>query len=220
MHPIPSPNSRRIAARIALLFLAGVIGIALFVLISETILDQQAVLDWDTEVAQDFYDARRPALTDAADVLDVIGSAGAWVWGIGLGALLIVRREWRLLAVWALVIGGGKLVNIGLKDWFERPRPVFEDVSGVAEYSYPSGHATMAALVYGMLAYLVWQWVRDRRARIAAAAGALTMILVIGLSRLVLVVHFPSDVIGGWIAGGLWVGLCVGIHRAVLMGRR
>jgi undecaprenyl-diphosphatase len=75
--------------------------------------------------------------------------------------------------------------------------------------SFPSGHALTSAAVYGTLAFLVVRAGRTRRMRRATLAGAGLLILGIGLSRLYLGVHYPSDVIAGYLAGFAWATWCV-----------
>jgi membrane-associated phospholipid phosphatase len=117
-------------------------------------------------------------------------------WGVSwkLGARLFV----------ALVLS--VYVNAAIKDWVREPRPFdyggVESVIRPGEFSFPSGHAQHAVLVWGLLAAHV-----RRRSFTLAAAG---IAFLIGFSRVALGVHFPSDVLGGWILGGL---LAVLYHR-------
>jgi len=129
---------------------------------------------------------------------------------LALGVLLTLhRRNWRAVVVgWVLVMGGGKLVEAVLKHTFHRTRPIgalhyLTDPS----YSYPSGHAMGSMIGYGLLAYLVLLRVRRPMARAAVTATAALIILAIGLSRLVLAVHYFTDVVGGFAAGAVWLSL-------------
>jgi undecaprenyl-diphosphatase len=110
--------------------------------------------------------------------------------------------------VWLGSILGGRLLSIGLKLVFRRERPpvsnrlVFEDT-----FSFPSGHSVFAAVFFTMLAVMLvrvipprWFW-----GRVAAVAACLTTAVTIGLSRVWLGVHYPTDVAGGLILGLGWV---------------
>lgn len=186
--------------------LAGCAAMLLFAVLSVPILDLVAVRDFDAESATWFHAHASPAVQDVFGVITAFGSPVLWVLGFGLGAYLIARRNWPLLAGWALAMVAGKLWNMGLKEWIAAPRPAFEDwTSPEGGYGYPSGHTMQATIAYGMLAYLVWRRAASRRARAALVAGAAAITALIGLSRLVLVVHFPSQVIGALLAGGLWL---------------
>ena len=112
-----------------------------------------------------------------------------------------------LLAVSTL---GGMVLTTTLKSLFQRSRPeLFDSGYEASFYSFPSGHATTAAGFYGTLALLVaWRLTGFRRWAVAAAGVAL--VLLIGFSRLYLGVHYPTDVIAGFLAAPLWV-ITVGI---------
>ena len=105
----------------------------------------------------------------------------------------------------AAILGGLLLQNL-LKWIFHRARPdllpLGVDVSG---YSYPSGHAMMSAISWFAVAALIAHLDRRRRATAFAAAALLT--ILIGLTRLYFAVHWPSDVLGGWLVGFAWCGI-------------
>jgi undecaprenyl-diphosphatase len=93
---------------------------------------------------------------------------------------------------------------------FARARP--DLASAIAEarwYSFPSGHAMGSFITFGTLAYLVlrqpWPWA----AKSAGLAVAMTMVLLVGLSRVYLGVHWASDIVGGWSAGTVWMAFAV-----------
>jgi len=101
-----------------------------------------------------------------------------------------------------------------LKTAFQRARPDIQHLIAVGGYSFPSGHAMVATVFYGMLGYLIWLNLRER-SKTAWIVPVLTALLIfsIGVSRIYLGVHFPSDVLAGFAAGGLWLtGCIVGLH--------
>ena len=115
------------------------------------------------------------------------------------GLLLSGRRQ---AALWlALVMAGGSLINPGLKRIFEAPRPdLLPHLDMVNSYSFPSGHAADNMMLFGALALLL------ARPAVSLAAGA--TIALIGVSRVWLGVHWPSDVLAGWIEGLGWLAFC------------
>lgn len=127
-----------------------------------------------------------------------------WVAVIGLAVAFVAARRpaWALRLV--VASGGGGLVVRSLKELFARARP---DVAVVeaAGYSFPSGHAFAGMVFYGMLVVLVWRATRRADARTAAAMLAGLVVLGVGLSRVVLGVHYLSDVVAGWGAGLAWL---------------
>jgi membrane-associated phospholipid phosphatase len=209
----PSPTAhRRFFARALIACIAGLL---LFALISAEVINTGPVLRFDARWAERFHVAAGPTARDVFTVITAFGSPVLYVIGFGLGAIFIWRRAWTLLAGWVLATAGTKLLNIGLKALFARSRPDFADVTLPDVYGYPSGHTMHSAAAYGMLAYFVWIGVRNPRLRAAAILGAALLTGLVGLSRLALSVHYVSDVIGGVVAGTLWLGVAISITEAL-----
>ena len=124
---------------------------------------------------------------------------------------LLVRRDWRQLAVLAVTCGGGALLNVALKQAFHRTRPSFASEFAVTSWSFPSGHAMDSLIGYGLLAY--WLSARLPRARTPILAGAVALIILIGYARIYLGVHYLSDVIAGYAAGLIWLSVCITGYR-------
>jgi undecaprenyl-diphosphatase len=101
-------------------------------------------------------------------------------------------------------------VSAVLKRWFRRMRPETARVIGVHNYSFPSGHSFGSALVYGLLAVLAATQLPGPEGRVVAGLFSL-MVLGIGLSRVYLGAHYPSDVVGGWVLGLAGLALIVTI---------
>jgi undecaprenyl-diphosphatase len=123
-------------------------------------------------------------------------------------AAVFLLRGWRRGAVLVLVtLAGAAVLDLGLKQLFARARPqAFFDYYLVPKsFSFPSGHALFAVCFFGGLAVLLSHRVRGRLARILLWAVALVLILLIGVSRVYLGVHYPTDVIGGFAVGIIWV---------------
>ncbi|MEW5930502.1 MAG: phosphatase PAP2 family protein, partial [Gemmatimonadota bacterium] len=143
--------------------------------------------------------------------------AAVWVvLAAGTAFLWRSRHRWSLLLLWISLLGA-RLLSRLLKAVFDRPRPALVDgdleVLGLRfsfpeSASFPSGHAVTSAVVYGTLAYLVVRLEPTRRMRRATLAAAAVLILGIGFSRLYLAVHYPSDVVAGYLAGFAWATWC------------
>jgi undecaprenyl-diphosphatase len=122
-----------------------------------------------------------------------------------IAVLMLFRRRWTLAATWIVATAGGGLLNVGLKALFERSRP--ERLHGFAfadGWSFPSGHSSGSFIVYGLLAYLVVIHSAPRW-RLPVGALAMTLIVCVGFSRVILQVHYFSDVLGGYAFGAAWV---------------
>jgi undecaprenyl-diphosphatase len=125
---------------------------------------------------------------------------------LAVAVLVFYREGWRLSAVLLMVsTAGGVFLTTVLKAVFRRARPELFDSGYTASfYSFPSGHATVAVGFYGALTLILAYWLRGL-ARWAVVGGGVLLVLLIGFSRLYLGVHYPTDVLAGFLAAPLWV---------------
>lgn len=142
-------------------------------------------------------------LTHAGDT-QVLAALAALV-----GIALWWRRHRLLAACWAAALAGNGLLTRGFKHAFERVRPEHtHGVSAAEGYSFPSGHSSSSMVAYGMLAYLAVRLL-PARWHLPALLAAAAVVFTVGWSRVVLQVHYASDVLAGWITGGTWLACCV-----------
>ncbi len=158
-------------------------------------------------------------LSEAARDVTALGSGSVLalvVVAVG-GFLALVRRYRTLLFVVGSTVGGA-LLNTWLKGYLGRPRPsVVPHLTWVLTESFPSGHAMLSAIVYLTLGALLAQLTERRRLKAYLLGVALFLTLLIGVTRVYLGVHYPTDVLGGWVAGLAWALLTALVVR---MARR
>lgn len=136
-----------------------------------------------------------------------------------IGALLLRQARGLALAV-TLACVGGVLLNISLKAFVERPRPaIVPHLIEASTTSFPSGHSLLSATIYLSIAGLLTLNVPRRMGGFILGVAMLLTALV-GLSRIFLGVHFPSDVLGGWVIGAAWSFLCIELTIRKLTPRR
>ncbi len=114
------------------------------------------------------------------------------------------RTGWFLTAS----VIGGTLLSSGLKSLFDRPRPDLTGVARVFTTSFPSGHATVSAVVYLTLGALLAEMTESRSQKVLYLGSAVLLTVMVGLSRVYLGVHYPTDVIAGWSIGAGWALAC------------
>lgn len=141
---------------------------------------------------------------------------GSALFLVPLGAFLAWRltRMGRRPAAILLVVAalGGEALDEALKLLFARPRPAaFFGLAQPETYSFPSGHSMASCCFYGALAMIAAARARSRARRWAIWAGAAALIVCIGFSRIYLGVHYPSDVLGGYLAAVAWLALLHGV---------
>jgi undecaprenyl-diphosphatase len=127
---------------------------------------------------------------------------------IAFGFLLVAGK--RHAAVFLLIAAvGGMAANSLLKDYFERPRPtVVPMLMEERSFSFPSGHSMMSAVIYLTLGALLDRFVEGRRLKLYCLSVAMLLTFLVGCTRMFLGVHYPTDVLGGWVAGLTWAVLC------------
>ncbi|HEY0686326.1 MAG TPA: phosphatase PAP2 family protein [Steroidobacter sp.] len=138
-------------------------------------------------------------LTDLGDKGFLIPLAGC------IGLYLMFRRRWFLAITWIVATATGALMNTALKAIFERARPQWlHDFASADGWSFPSGHSSGAFIVYGLLGYLAVIH-SPQRFHLPIAIMAMALIVCVGFSRVILQVHYFSDVLGGYAFGAAWV---------------
>jgi undecaprenyl-diphosphatase len=193
-------------------FVVSLAGLWLFGGVTEDVINHDPLTQFDVALLDWLHAHATPAGYAVFNAISFLGSPAALtVLAIAVGLLLGVRRQWIVLGGWIAAFTGGSLLNQVLKLVIQRPRPPYA-TAYLQHYSwsFPSGHAMLSLIGYGMLAYLlVVLWVHRRSLQIAIVLGATLLIAAIGLSRLYLGVHYFSDVVGGYAAGVLWLSTCI-----------
>ncbi|MFJ8264309.1 phosphatase PAP2 family protein [Rummeliibacillus sp. NPDC094406] len=123
--------------------------------------------------------------------------------------LYIVLKHRAEFLLFSTVIIGTVILNGILKQLFHRARPDFHRLIEAGGYSFPSGHAMSAFSFYGIVAFLLWRHIPNRLGRTALILVSIIFILMIGISRIYLGVHYPSDIVGGYFASGLWLTIAI-----------
>lgn len=124
---------------------------------------------------------------------------------------LLLHKKSRSYSIGLIVaVAGAKITEVLLKIFIGRARPDGYELLHLDSYSFPSGHATAAMALYGFLAYVLWRYYPKWRTLIVTLSAV--CILGVGFSRVYLGVHYPSDVVGGYVVGVFWI--YVGIAAA------
>lgn len=136
-----------------------------------------------------------------------------------VGYFLLRKLDWRFVLQVAVVLMLATLSNVVLKRVINRARPDLEHLVAVNTLSYPSGHSMSAMAFYGFLVYLCMRYDLAGRWRPLVIALFVLIIASVGISRIYLGVHFPSDVAGGFIGGLIWVAFCAVLFNLIGLWR-
>lgn len=197
-------------------------GLWLFGGLAEDILTNDPLVRYDRAIAGYLHSLATPPLTTFFLVVSAFGSIEAVAFlGIVVAAFFAWRRQWFIFGTWLAAVAGSAVLNHLLKGLFARPRPFFEHPLLIeTSYSFPSGHAMESLVVYGMLAYFAVLALRSWRARVGVVFGAALLVVLIGLSRMYLGVHYFSDVLAGYAAGGVWLSALITGAETVRRGKQ
>jgi undecaprenyl-diphosphatase len=185
-------------------FLGAILALAAFVSLTDDVLESET-RQWDLSGLAWLHQFASPGLTSAALGVSALGQQLIFAFVLGLLLWCGLQRRWGAAVALVVTVGGAQLLNDVIKQVVHRSRPI--PVGAVIfgqSYSFPSGHAMVSMAFYGFVAYLGWRLLRAR-GRILWVAGLAFVILLIGLARLYLEVHYPTDVIGGYLAGFVWL---------------
>jgi len=196
-------------------------GIRLFIELIES-LKSDYLANYDNTISNFFTNLRSPWLTSFFKFITNLGDSIGYAIVFGLSTLFFYLKfkNWKYVAQIVLVMVLALGSNLLLKKTINRARPVAEHLVTVKTLSFPSGHATMAMAFYGFLIYLVFTFSMNIYLKITFISILTFIILSIGISRIYLGVHFPSDVAGGFIAGFIWVIFCVMIFNLIKIFKR
>ena len=133
---------------------------------------------------------------------------------IALVLVALLTRHIRLAIILAAILIGASIFTDVMKNLIERPRPPGDALAPWLGYSFPSGHALNSTVTYGLLAVVAWRSRLPELTRSILVAIGVAVPILVGLSRVALGVHFPSDVLAGWLAGVAFVALGACLIRA------
>jgi membrane-associated phospholipid phosphatase len=189
----------------------------------------EEVLEGDTQALDDRLRTlvnhhATPTLTEIMRLASIWGAPGRLsIVGTLVALVVMARGRSRPAVLIGITMLGAGLIDLSLKLLYGRGRPTgfFADYPTPSSYSFPSGHMLFATTFFGGLAVLLWPRLRHPAARVLVCLAALALVLLIGFSRIYLGVHYPSDVLGGFAAGAVWVGaIAVGDRLASHWRRR
>lgn len=202
------------ASFLAIILIAG-LGIAsifiwLFLELAEEILENE-LRRFDTSVIASFNAIKTPALDAIYTGITELGS----VWFLSTLSILMIlllwfkaKNKWGTL-FFIIAIGGNGALTWLLKQVYERGRPSINEAIDAIGFSFPSGHSMGSIVFYGFLIYLIVRSGHNKVIKIVSSIALIMLILSIGTSRIYLGAHFPSDIIGGFLAGTIWLILCL-----------
>jgi undecaprenyl-diphosphatase len=179
------------------------------------LVSDKKIAQFDSTIIAAVQGFESPGLTSIMKFFTFIGS-GTQVAIIALLVLFFLfkvlhhRRE-LILFIW--VVLGSTILNEILKAVFHRARPTIHRIVEANGFSFPSGHSMAAFSLYGVIAFLLWRHLSTSLGRGMLILFSIFMIIMIGVSRIYLGVHYPSDVLGGFLASGCLLAVSIWFYQ-------
>ncbi|WP_079508776.1 phosphatase PAP2 family protein [Mesobacillus jeotgali] len=182
----------------------------LFTELAEEMLESE-VKRFDDSIIQFFHRIQ----TDVLDVIMFLFTEAGSVWFLTIFSFTVISFLWlKKKDKWSILffiigIGGGGLLTKLLKYYYSRERPSINETIDAIGYSFPSGHSMGSLIFYGFMSYFLFRSNLRKRIKWITLFLCGVLIVFIGTSRIYLGAHYPSDVIAGYLAGSIWLILCI-----------
>jgi undecaprenyl-diphosphatase len=190
---------------------------AAFVVVAEEAIGGGDIAAFDVALAAALREAATPEWERFFATVSWLGEREAIAVLTLAGAVAFYLRHGAVVAgVWIAAQAGGGVLNLALKQTFERTRPEFADpLLAASSWSFPSGHAMGTFILVGLGCYLLLRDVGSWGAAALLVVLALAWCVVMSFSRMYLGVHYASDVLAGMIAGAAWVAVCASAFEVI-----
>ncbi len=193
-----------------------IISLIIFGKLVDGVSENESIVQFDVALANTLHDFATTGSTSAFMTISLFGGIILFAWSLVVGLVFAWKRQWLGLIIWIITIAGGEVLNSLLKMFFARPRPTFATPLVIERfYSFPSGHAMMSFIAYGMLAYIICVLLKSNAQRLLVILAAAFIIFIIGVSRIALGVHYFSDVVAGYTVAAFWLVTCIIAWRYV-----
>lgn len=195
-------------------FIISIISLLGFGLMA-VLVSRNTIVDFDSAIITYVQCLEAPMLTVIMKFFSFIGDTTAVV-ALSLLTLVLLYTVFKHrseLILFISVMVGANILFLLLKLFFQRARPDLHRLAEASNYSFPSGHATMACALYGVITFILWRHIGTSLGRSIFIIFGIVMILAIGISRIYLGVHYPSDIIAGYFISTFWLTLAIGFYQ-------
>lgn len=179
------------------------LSLLLFLHFTDGMLEKDFVV-FDAAITQLIYSWRSPTLTYIMMEVTTLGSGTHILIMSLVGIIFLIKKHKKESILFSLALIMGILINMALKMLIQRPRPMEDPLIIEKMSSFPSGHSMNAFIFFSLLSYFSYHFFKNKKITIAITIFSIVCILLVGISRVYLGVHHPSDVLAGYMAGFWW----------------
>lgn len=204
---------RELSLRLVIIWIICILFTGFFAFIARSI-RLETISSFDEPIVDFIQGAETPWLTTIMRMFTDIGSTTAVIiLGIIALGLLLVRKHRAQAVLFVVALAGTGILNQTLKFIFKRQRPDINRLIDIGGYSFPSGHTMIAFSLYTILGYILWRNLKNSWSRLGIMLLAVFMIIMIAISRIYLGVHYPSDIVGGFLASSVFLFLIIAMYQ-------
>jgi undecaprenyl-diphosphatase len=188
-----------------------------FLQLADEVLEKE-IISFDATVANIITSFRSPPMTESMLFISYLGNAYFLMYAIIFMILFLWKTHKKDAVMFSFIFASAVGLNLFLKELFQRSRPL-EALVNEPQYSFPSGHAMNSFVFYMALTYFVFWHMKNRKLGWFLSFLAVLLVILIGISRIYLGVHYPSDVLAGFLAGLCWLGIVILVDKTLLFFR-
>lgn len=174
------------------------------------------ILTFDVVIRDYVYLFRGPIITELMRGVTFLGSAPFLGTATIATTLFLLKNRKKDALVFTFILSFGVFLNIALKYLFQRPRPDFLPLANESSYSLPSGHSMNSFVFYTCISFFIFRKLKNKSLKIFLIGTSILLIFFVGISRIYLGVHYPSDVLAGFLTGLLWFVLVLIFEKTIL----
>jgi len=202
--------------------ITGVILALIFFLIFAKLTDivfEKERIFFDQAITQYIYSFRNAFNTKFMLLISNFGSYGVAILSLFITFFLILKKYYNLAIYFIFVVGTGFVANALLKLMIQRPRPIYLPLAVETDFSFPSGHAMGSFIFFITVVYLYYHITKQKRISLILLLISMFITILIGISRIYLGVHYPSDILGGFVAGLLWFIGIITVNKVYVLSK-
>jgi len=192
--------------------------LAVFFKLGEDVIDKEVIF-FDEAIMHFIYSFHSPFLTSIMEKVTFLGGEIFLGGATLITILLLFRKHKKDAVIFAFILVFGVGLNLLLKHMFQRPRPDLMPLIHEITYSFPSGHAMNSFVFYISLSYFIFRNTANKKLGLMLSGLSAIIIFLIGLSRIYLGVHYPSDVLAGYVAGFGWFVIALVFEKTLIFLR-
>lgn len=210
-----SKASFLITSEVAIGIAACFFSLVIFLYFTSEVLEKDFT-QFDASISHSIYQLRTPTLTYVMMEITALGSATQIITLSLVGIIFLIKNHTKESILFSLTLIMGILINTALKMIIHRPRPLENPLILEKMSSFPSGHAMNAFIFFSLLSYFSYHFFKNKKLTVVITSASICCIVLVGFSRIYLGVHYPTDVLAGYIAGFWWFVTVLLIERTLI----